>query len=264
MPFTMKDNVALYWKKEGHGPALILGAGLGGVGGYWTPNMAALSAHFTVYRFDQRGTGKSERVSVDSIEQMSADLIAVMDDAQLDQAMYLGHSTGGAIGVATAFDYPSRLSSMMIYASTTCGDAYRRKVLTLRSKLLDGLGIGAYAQYSSLLLYPPYWINAHESEVERSEAATADQLGSADIQTSRFEAILSFDRRNEFSKITIPTMVVCADDDILTAKYFSEEFVRLIPGARFHWLACGGHAVSRTEPEIFNKLAVDFFKGDYS
>jgi aminoacrylate hydrolase len=141
MPVTTRDGASLYWEKHGQGPALILGAGLGGVGAYWAPNLARLTAHFTVYLFDQRGTGRSSREPVHSIEQMSADLIAVMEDAGLARAMYLGHSTGGAIGVATALDHPDRITSMMIYASTTCGDAYRRKVLGLRSKLFSGLGL---------------------------------------------------------------------------------------------------------------------------
>ncbi|MDB5500175.1 MAG: hypothetical protein JWR89_77 [Tardiphaga sp.] len=261
MPIAIRHGASLSWEKQGDGPALILGAGLGGVGAYWAPNMAALTAHFTVYRFDQRGTGGSSREPVVSVEQMSADLIAVMDDAGLERAMYLGHSTGGAIGVATALDYPDRISAMMIYASTTHGDAYRRKILGLRSRLFGELGVAAYAGYSTLLLYPPYWINAHQEEIAASERAAPDQLGSADIQVSRFEAILNFDRRAELSRIAIPTLVVCAEDDILTPKYFSEEFVRLIPGARGHFVARGGHALSRTEPELFNEIAIEFFQG---
>jgi aminoacrylate hydrolase len=175
--------------------------------------------------------------------------------------MYLGHSTGGAIGVATALDYPDRFSAMMIYASTTHGDAYRKKILGLRSVLFSQLGVEAYAQYSTLLLYPPYWINGHEIEIAEAEGATPDQLGSAEIQSSRFDAILNFDRRAELSRIAIPTLVVCADDDILTPKYFSEEFVRLIPSARGHFLARGGHALSRTEPELFESIAIEFFQG---
>ena len=143
MPIATSRGASLYWEKQGQGPALVLGAGLGGVGSYWAPNMAALTQHFTVYRFDQRGTGQSSREAVESIEQLSADLVAVMDDAGLDRAMYLGHSTGGAIGVATALDYPDRISAMMVYASTTHGDAYRRKILGLRSVLFSRLGVAA-------------------------------------------------------------------------------------------------------------------------
>jgi aminoacrylate hydrolase len=260
MPFATRGETSLHWERHGQGPALILGAGLGGVGSYWNPNLPELTSRFTVYLFDQRGTGKSSKEPVQSIEQMSDDLIAVMDHAGLGEVMYLGHSTGGAIGVATVLDHPGRITAMTIYASTTRGDAYRNRVLRLRSQLFSGVGIQAYAQYSSLLLYPPYWINAHDAELVAAEARVADQLADPEIQASRFDAILNFDRREELSRITIPTLVLCADDDILTPRYFSEEYARLIPGALSRWVERGGHALSRTEPEIFNRIILDFFR----
>lgn len=261
MPFVKRDGADLYWETSGKGPPLILAAGLGGVLGYWQPNRAALEQHFTLCLFDQRGTGKSSKSAVVSIEQMSADLIAVMDAAGLSSSHYLGHSTGGAIGVATALDFPGRLNSLMIYASTTHGDPYRRRIFDLRRQLHAGLGAEAYAKYSSLLLYPPYWINAHHEALIEAELNAVRQLGDAAVQASRLDAILAFDRRAEFSRIAIPTMIVCADDDILTPRYFSEDFAARIPDAKTYFAARGGHALSRTEPDIFNQIAIDFFRG---
>jgi len=259
MPITRHDGADLYWEQAGSGPVLVLGAGLGGSSSWWAPNLHELAARFTVIAFDQRGTGRSSHVPVTSIEQMAADLVAILDDAQVDTAHYLGHSTGGAIGVATALDHPGRLRSLLLYASTTHGDAYRRRVFALRERLLSELGPDAYAQYTTLLLYPPYWINANEASLASMEIQGASALGPAVVQASRLAAILAFDRRAELIAIRIPTLVLCADDDILTPRYFSEEYARLIPGARSCWEPRGGHALSRTEPETFNRIAVDFF-----
>lgn len=259
MPVARRDGVELYWEKHGTGAPLIACAGLGGTATYWQKNLAALAAVFSVYLFDQRGTGRSSRVPVSSIEELSADVVAIMNAAMLESAHYLGHSTGGAIGVATALDYPDRLKSLLIYASTTHGDPYRRKLLGHRSRLLTELGAEAYAQFTPLLLYPPYWINAHYDELLDMETQAARQLGAVETQSSRVNAILAFDRRAELHRITIPTLVLCANDDILTPRYFSEEYAKLIPGARAKWLPRGGHALSQTEPELFNQIAIDFF-----
>jgi aminoacrylate hydrolase len=262
MPVTLHDGIELYWEKHGTGPSLILGAGLGGSGTWWEPNIPALAEHFTVYVFDQRGTGRSSKIVVDSIEQMSADLVAVMDNAGLDSTHYLGHSTGGAIGVATALDYPGRLRSLMICSSSTCGDTYRRKLFAVRRALFEHLGVEAYAQFRSLLLYPPYWINANHALLAAEEARDGRLLGDAAVQASRLDAILEFDRRVELDRIAIPTMVVCADDDILTPRYFSEEYARLIPGAKTQWVRHGGHALTKTEPDVFNRIALTFFTAE--
>ena len=259
MPVTTRDGAQLYWEREGAGPALALGAGLGGAGGWWDPNRAALAARFTVISFDQRGTGRSSKVPVDSIEQMAADLVAVLDAAGLESAHYLGHSTGGAIGVAAALDHPGRLRSLLLYASTTHGDAYRRRVFALRQRLLEALGPEGYAQYASLLLYPPYWINANEARLAEMEQQAAAALGPPAVQASRLAAILAFDRRPELGAIRIPTLVLCAEDDVLTPRYFSEDYARLIPGAKSRFEPRGGHALSRTEPQTFNRIALEFF-----
>jgi aminoacrylate hydrolase len=259
MPMAERDGAELYWEKTGSGPSLILGAGLNGAGTWWTPNIPALATRFTVYTFDQRGTGRSTKVPVASIGQMAADLVAVMDQAGVDAAHYCGHSTGGAIGVATALDFPGRLRSLLICSSPSCGDAYRRKLLGLRRTLFENLGGEAYAQFRTLLLYPPYWINANHKLLAEQEARDTGDLGDARVQGSRLDAILAFDRRGEFGRIALPTLVVCADDDILAPRYFSEQYQRLIPKARAHYLPRGGHAITKTEPDVFNRIALEFF-----
>lgn len=260
MPLAVRDGAELFWECHGgDGPPLVLAAGLGGVGTYWEPNIPALRERFCVYTFDQRGTGRSSRCAVESVEQMSADLVAILDDAKLDRVHYLGHSTGGAIGVATALDYPQRLASLMVYASTTCGDAYRRRIFALRAALHKSMGAESYAAYTTLLLYPPYYINANHESLLAAEARAARDLGDPHVQQSRLNAILAFDRRDELRTITIPTAVVCADDDILTPSYFSRDYAARIPNAESHWFDRGGHALSRTEPDTFNALALAFF-----
>lgn len=259
MPVAVRDGADLYWEKVGAGPALILGAGLNGSGKWWDPNRFALAERFTVYTFDQRGTGRSSKIPVASIEQMAADLIAVMDHAGLESEHYVGHSTGGGIGVATVLDFPGRLRSLLICCSTTCGDPYRQKLLGLRRRLYEQLGGEAYAQFRTLLLYPPYWINEHHQELAAEEAGDSADLGGPDVQASRLNAILAFDRRAQFHRITVPTLVVGADDDLLAPRYFSEEYIRLIPGARAHVARRGGHALTKTEADLFNRIALEFF-----
>jgi aminoacrylate hydrolase len=54
--------------------------------------------------------------------------------------------------------------------------------------------------------------------------------------------------------------ILCADDDILTPRYFSEEMARLIPGAEAVFVPQGGHALSRTEPELFDRHVLPFLR----
>jgi aminoacrylate hydrolase len=125
--------------------------------------------------------------------------------------------------------------------------------------LLKSLGARAYARYTTLLLYPSYWINANAERLDEMEAAAASQLGNVEVQTSRLQAILNFDRRSHLNRLALPTMVLCCADDILTPAYFSREYAELIPQAELVLVSRGGHAYAQTEPDEFNRRVRDFF-----
>lgn len=262
MPKIQRDGAEIWWDVRGapDAPPLVLAAGLGGTHGWWAPQIEAYAREFRVLVFDQRGTGNSSRVPVASVGQMAEDLAAVMDAAGMKRAAYLGHSTGGAIGVALALAEPQRLSRMVVYASTTHGDAYRHRVFALRKILMERAGSDAYARYTTLLLHPPYWINANEARIAADEAAAAGALGDPVVQGSRLDAILAFDPRADLPRLKPPLMVLCADDDILTPRYFSEEMAALVPGAYAVFVPRGGHALSRTEPALFDSIVLPFLR----
>lgn len=258
MPYLHLSDCDLWWEESGEGPPLLMAAGLGGVGSYWNPNLPAFASQYRVIRHDQRGTGKSSRKRVSSVEQMAADAAALIDHLELRGVAWLGHSTGGAIGVAIALDHPGRVGRLIINSSTSCGDSYRRKLFSIRRLLHSRVGPEAYAAFTSLLLYPPWWINQNTAVLETEEARAAASLGAPEVQESRLDAILSFDRRSELAKIDIPTLVICARDDVLTPAYFSKELAGLIPNAKLDLLETGGHACSRTMIDQFNKAVLEF------
>jgi len=210
---------------------------------------------------DQRGTGRSSRVAVRSVGQMAADALALMDHLGLEQTAWLGHSTGGAIGVELALDHPGRITRLVVNSSTTRGDDYRRRVFAIRRLLHAAAGPAAYAQFTNLLLYPPWFINAHSERLAAEEARAAAGLGDPAVQGSRLDAILAWDRSAEFRSLRAQTLVICAEDDILTPMPFSEEFAASIPGARLVRAPTGSHALSRTRPDLFEPPVLRFLCG---
>ena len=260
MPLIPVEGGEIYYEEHGAGPPLMMVAGLGGVGSYWTPNLATFAAQFRVILHDQRGTGRSSRVPVRSVGQMSRDAVQIMDHLGLTQVSWLGHSTGAAIGVDLALDHPGRIGRIVINSSTTHGDAYRRKLFGIRRTLSATAGAAAYASFTSLLLYPPWYINQNEQALAADEAKAAAGLGDPVVQASRLDAILAWDRRAELPLLDLPSLVICAEDDVLTPIAFSEEFARLIPGAHLHRLKTGGHACSRTVKLEYEKAVLDFLR----
>ena len=249
----------IHYETHGNGTPVLLVSGLGGVGSYWAPNLAAFSARHQAIVHDHRGTGCSARSRISySVDQMTDDLVVVMDHLKIERAHLVGHSTGGAVGQTLAAKHPERLISLTIYASWTKCDPFFRRVFEARRALLTLGGAGAYTRAASVFLYPDWWINENIGLLEERERVVVPNFPPAEIVASRIDAIVAFDRTADLPNIRLPTLVICAKDDILTPPYFSRELARLIPNASLIELARGGHCASETNTAEFNDAVLGF------
>lgn len=226
---------------------------------YWNPNIPAFSRKHQVVVHDHCGMGQSSRSLIRySVDQMATDLLAVMDHLGIEKAHLVGHSTGGAIGQTLAVTHPERLISLVIYASWTKADPFLRRVFEARRTLLIKGGVAAYVWSASVFLYPDWWINENIALLEERENVLVPNFPPSQIVASRIDAILDFDRTNALGRIRIPTLVLCAKDDILTPPYYSRELARMIPGAAFVELDRGGHCASETNTQAFDDAVLTF------
>jgi len=253
MPVARLSDVDISYEIIGKGPPLLLVAGLGGAASYWNPQRDALARHFSVILHDHRGTGKSSRPANYSVELMAGDLVGLMDHLGIGRAHLVGHSTGGAIGQVIAIDHPGRLASMVQYASWTRADDHLRWCFDVRKTLLS-VGVRAYIHGTPLFLMPPWFVRDNAEQLRAAEDAAVAGAPPAEILAARIEAILAFDRRDGLRDVRVPTLVLCAKDDVLTPPSFSEELAALIPEAELIWMDRGGHACSQVLPEAFNAI----------
>jgi aminoacrylate hydrolase len=259
MPEVRVGDSEIYYESHGKGPAVLLVPGLGGVGGYWLPNIPAFTRGHQVIIHDHRGTGQSSRSLIKySVDQMTTDLIAVMDDLGIEKAHLVGHSTGGAIGQTLAATHPERLLSLTIYASWTKADPFFRRVFEARRTLLTAAGVAAYVRATPVFLYPDWWINDNIDTLEAREKVVIPNFPPAEIAASRIDAVVDFDRTADLGAIAVPTMIIVAKDDILTPPYYSRQLAQMIPGAEFVELERGGHCASETNPTAFENAVLGF------
>jgi aminoacrylate hydrolase len=261
MPQANLGEVQIYYESHGSGVPVLLVPGLGGLGSYWNPNLPAFSARYRTIIHDHRGTGQSSASKISySVDQMTDDLLRLMDHLKIERAHLVGHSTGGAIGQTMAATRPERLASLVLYATWTKADPYFRRVFEARRTLLTASGAAAYARSAQVFLYPNWWINQNIALIEEREKVSIANFPAAEIVASRIDAIVAFDRTADLPRIKTPALVICARDDILTPPYFSEELARRIPGARLKVLEKGGHCASETALDEFNRAVLDFLK----
>jgi pimeloyl-ACP methyl ester carboxylesterase len=76
-----------------------------------------LASFSRLIRFDKRGTGLSDRVSIPTLEERMDDVRAILDATRSNRATLIGASEGGPMSLLYAATYPERTSALVLYGS---------------------------------------------------------------------------------------------------------------------------------------------------
>lgn len=255
MPYAGSSD-ALYYEDVGDGHPLFFIPGFGGVGSFWRNQVNFLKGRFRVITIDQRGAGASARSQQEySLDQMSEDVLTVMDAAGIEAAVLVGHSTGGAIAQRLAVWTPNRVSGLLL-SSTWCKPGnYFRRVFEFRRSLLEIGATDLFHKAGIFFRYPPAYAEAHDDTFDNGGAVDVD------ITISRINAILQADLSLVTERINAPTLVVAARDDCLIPPYMSDEVAQRISASRYVVLDHGGHFLPETRSDDYNALLDDFLGG---
>ena len=261
MPKVSIGDAEIYYEESGQGEPLLLVPGLSGQGAFWSPQVADLSRDFRVVIHDHRGAGQSTHSRITySVEQMADDVLKLMDALRIEAAHFVGHSTGGAIGQVIALDHPRRLRSLVLSATWAGPDPYFRRVFESRKEVLQTLGLEAYLRASALFLMPPAWVSANDRVLTEQHRAALAGAAPIEVMTSRIDAIVRHDRRARLGEIRIPTLVIVAQDDMITPRFYSDELASRVPGAKLVVLDGGGHFAPVAAADAYNRAVGGFLR----
>jgi aminoacrylate hydrolase len=259
----MPEAGGLYYEEHGSSdaPPLILSSGLGGSASYWRPNIAALAEHFHVISYDHRGTGRSSRAlpPSTSVEDMSADVIALMDALHLESVSFAGHALGGMIGIETAI-MTTRIDKIVVINGWRILDPHTRRCFDVRLDLLRDSGPAAYLRAQPLFLYPPDWISAHNADlIEEARHQLADFPGAETVE-KRIAAVRAYDPELIDLNATSAWLVIATRDDMLVPLASALDVAAPIHWADTFTFDWGGHACNVTDPDTFNRIVLDFLR----
>ena len=259
MPRAKVADGEIEYSETGRGHAVVFVSGLSGVGRSWQPQLTAFGTRYRVVTYDQRGTGGSDQLQRHfSVDQMAAELIGLMDALGIERAHVVGQSTGGAIAQTLAIEYPQRVRAAVMFSTWTHCDPWFRRLFEARRRMYLECGAELHQMFHPLFLYAPDYVNAHDAEIEDERRRSTAAAPPVEISVARIDAIIRFDRRADLGRIRAPTLIMAAENDYITPSYFARSLHTAIQGSKLRLFDGGGHSLSKTRPEEFNRIALEF------
>ncbi|WP_397474569.1 alpha/beta fold hydrolase [Pusillimonas sp.] len=244
---------------------LIFLHGIGGNKDNWAEQLRYFAGvGYRAVAWDARGYGDSDDYEGDfRFEDVSADMLRLLDDLGVRRAHFVGLSMGGRILMDFAWRHGSRVRSLIMCGSfpsfgKALSQAQREEYLRLRREpLLAGRSLRQLAPELIASLAGP----DVQPEVYEALHASICRLRPQSYLKA-LEAAAYFDRSDEIGSITAPTLLLYAENDRLTPPRMGHEVQAMMPRATLRILPRCGHLMNLEAGGLFNEAVHAFLRDE--
>jgi pimeloyl-ACP methyl ester carboxylesterase len=259
VPLFRRDGTDLFFADDGAGNPLVFVPGLGGTHAMFGPQVATFSATHRLIRPDLRGNGRSGRLAGPIgtvLDRQCDDLAALLDHLELDRAVMLGVSYGGAVALRFALRHPDRSAGLV--AVDTFEDL--NVIRSMDMLILVGSYLTVWAFY-----LPRPLLRGFGRLVYRRRPAALEVLPALVEGLRPYEAALQslavcgVGPARDLTLVRCPTLGIVGDAS-RTAVRLMRRAMAPIPGARLEVVEDSFDPSNLCQPEAFNRLLAGFLR----
>lgn len=251
----------LAFDDNGPGPVIVLLHGFPLGRWMWHAQVADLGGVYRLLTPDLRGHGETAAPEgIYTIDEMADDVIEWLDSLQITEPVVLGGlSMGGYVALSLVVRYPNRFRALMLMDTKAWADSVDAAANRLR--LAQGVEESGDASaviqgmiprlFSSLTREqrPDVIGQAAEKMMRTNPRAVAGALrGMAERP----------DRTAVLGRITLPTLVLVGEDDIITPLVEAQAIAADIPGSTLVIIPHAGHMAPMENPAAVNRAIREF------
>jgi pimeloyl-ACP methyl ester carboxylesterase len=266
MPYLQLRDLKLYYEVHGEGRPFLFISETACHGEVWKPyQIPEFSRDHRVIIYDQRGTGRTDKPSVQyTTTTLADDAAALLDHLGADQAIVYGHSMGGRIAQLVALDHPQKVSKLIL-ASSGASHSTRGIPLKMCLELVEK-GYEKYARAHAVRIgFTERFVSEHPERVEEFLKIRLANLPPLESYLLHVMARQAHDTGDRLKDIRVPTLVMVGDDEAKTTSDIShwasaEILARSIPNAKLVVLPDSGHYYFFAKPEETNRAIREFLR----
>src|SRR5271165_1694851 len=259
MPRIPSDDAEIFYEANGSGLPVVLLHPFPVHHEFWAPHAQMLSSRYRLIMPDLRGHGESSLGSGPAtMQKHAADIARVMDAAGVDRAPLVGVSIGGYAIFEFWRRFRYRVSALVLCNTKAQSDAPEARANRLQ--VADDVLQRGTEQFFEGMAQKVLGETTRRSRPDLVEGAlrmmrkmSAENV--AGVQRGMAERP---DSVPTLKTITVPTLIITGDEDLMTGLPEAELMKANIPGSQMKVVAKAGHYSPWEQPEEVGKLLRQF------
>lgn len=254
MPKIKVGDAVIHYHEQGAGEPLLLITGFYGDLYNWKKATPMLAESYRVITFDNRGSGLTEAPNTDfTMAQMADDTAGLLDALGIERAHVLGWSMGGNVAQELVFRHPEKVASLILMSTYTYEPNRARFAIdAMVHAVREGASMSTFQTMMQTWCSTESFFRGKVSVCELGEGCDISVLNGLARQKKALDA---FDSRERLHLITMPTLVIHGDEDIMVPISFGEKLAAGIAGSEFEVIPGAGHFLP---PRGYVPLVLDF------
>lgn len=260
MPTARVNGIEINYRLEGDGDeTIVLVNGLADDLETWAFQMDdLLAAGYRVLRFDNRGVGLTSTPPGPYTSRILADdTKALVDELALSGFHMMGISMGGMVAQEYAIDHGDDLKTVTLACTYAAPGPFCSRMFSMWADMAPVNGVPFIMRDVTLWAFTVPFFEEREDELKEFEAGMADLAMSTEAYLAQLNVIQTHDTTDRLGSISVPTLVLAGEEDILIPVRLSKKLHAGIPGAEWATTA-GGHACVWEHPSAFNQAFLSF------
>ncbi len=278
--YVLANGVRTHYSWAGtEGPAVILlhGAGPGacGVAGWRFMLPALAKAGFRAYAVDQLSMGftdtRPHAWPVNGHQSLVDHVHDFIEALCLDEVSLVGNSQGAYVAAKYAIDHPEKVNKVVYIGSNTIYQAMQEVPERKLRPFLEVIGYDYTEESLRKFMYrnsAPGTVIPEELIQLRHKAATRPGVKESNAAFDSYIARMNEDPKlwdrfcikDSLPKLKIPGLFIWGKQDNVAPVEVAYKLEKLLPNIRFEYIEECGHQAQTDQPEIVNKLVIDFLK----
>lgn len=233
MPTAAGISYALSEDGNKDQPPVILIHGAGSNHTVWPAEIRRLAGQ-RVLAIDLPGHGRSSGVALQSIAAYGDQMIELLAALGLYQAVFVGHSMGGAIALDVAARYPNNVAGLGLIATGAYLGVDRDFLENLSNPVTIPTAMTAFQKRAFGPGVSPLLANRCMQALREARPS---------VLNGDWRACADFDMRESITRVEAPTWIIAGGEDKLTPVAYAHFLAERLPAARLQIIPSAGHMV---------------------